>query len=64
MEKVLSKFNEITENKFDFIKLSSVNVNVRKCTCEFNFIYPADKETLVRDRRDYIESVLDRKSVV
>ena len=60
MEKVLSKFNEITENKFDFIKLSSVNVNVRKCTCEFNFIYPADKETLVRDRRDYIESVFGK----
>ena len=60
MEKVLDKFNEITENEFSFIKLSSVNVNVRKCTCEFNFIYPSDKETLIKDRRDYIENVFGK----
>lgn len=54
MEKVLSKFNELTENKFDFIKLSSVNVNVRKCTCDFNFIYPASEEQTLTERREYI----------
>ncbi len=58
MEKLLVKFNEITENKFDFIRLSSVVVNVRKCFCEYTFIYPADKERLVADRREYIESTL------
>ena len=60
MEKVLAKFNEITENKFDFIKLSSVNVNVRKCTCDFNFIYPADKEALILAKREFIESTFKK----
>ncbi|MDE6398730.1 MAG: hypothetical protein K2L51_05360, partial [Clostridiales bacterium] len=60
MEKLLVKFNEITQNKFDFIKLSSVVVNVRKCTCEYTFIYPADKEQLVFDMRERIESTLKK----
>ncbi len=58
MEKILVKFNETTENKFDFIKLSSVNVNVRKGTCDFNFIYPAEHDSIVQSRKDYIEETL------
>lgn len=60
MEKLLIKFNEVTENKFDFLKISSVIADVRKRTFEFTLIYPADKEKLVSDRRDYIESTLAR----
>lgn len=60
MEKVLAKFNEMTENRFDFLKLSSVNVNVRKCTCDFNFIYPQSKEALLASKREFIETTFKK----
>lgn len=60
MEKVLAKFNELTENEFDYLKLTSVNVNVRKCTCDFNFIYPASKETQITTRREFVEKTFKK----
>ena len=60
MEKILAKFNEMTDNEFDYIKLSSVNVNVRKKTCDFNFIYPAAKEGRITAKREFVENTFKR----
>lgn len=60
MEKLLTQFNTITENEFDYLKLTSVNVNVRKCTCDFNFIYPASKEAQIIRKREFVERTFKR----
>ena len=58
MEKVLVKFHKCTENRYDFLKLAAVNVNVRKCSCEYVFLYPAEKESIVQAERERIETDL------
>ena len=58
MEKLLVKFNEKTGGEFDYLKLSTVNVYVKKYEFEFVFIYPAEKEREVNEKRDYIVSTL------
>ena len=56
--KLLIKFNDSTNGEFDYIKLSAVNADVKKCEFEFVFIYPAEREGEVSAKRDYIVGAL------
>lgn len=48
MQSVFSrKFNEMTSDKFDYIKLTCINVNLKARSIEMCFIYPSEKNEQV-----------------
>ena len=45
------QFNEITDNKFDFVQLVGVDINVYKQTIDVKLIYPENKTETVNAHR-------------
>ena len=50
------QFNEITDNKFDFVQLVGVDINVYKQTIDVKLIYPENKTETVNAHREEILS--------
>lgn len=57
---LIKKFNKLTDNKFDFIRLKSVEVQVYKKTAQFVFIYPEDKIEEVEKNKGAITGHLSK----
>lgn len=64
----LKKLNELTCDKFDFLRLTGVDINVAERTIDMKFIYPAEKSDYVAENRDEIvkavKEVLDSAAAV
>ena len=59
---LLRKFNELTNNEFDYIKLTEVNVYVKSQRIEVFLIYPEEKRSEVVSATKKI--ILSIKSVI
>lgn len=52
------KFNELTESKFAYIKLTKIDVFLNSQTIELFFIYPIDRSSEVRENEHEIKSAI------
>ena len=50
----LRKFNELTDDKFSYIKVSQINVNVAEKSVEVILLYPAKMKDEIDNNYDYI----------
>ena len=55
---LLREFNKLTDNKFDYIRLSVVNFDIFKNTAEYVFLYPESKYSTVQDNLGAIKGHL------
>ena len=55
------QFNEITDNKFDFVQLVGVDINVYKQTIDVKLIYPENKTETVNAHREEVLSAAKRR---
>lgn len=59
MQSIFSrKFNEITADKFGYIKLTDVNVNLKEQSIELCLIYPSDKKSEVESNEKEIKQAV------
>ena len=57
---LMTKFNEITADEFDYLVLESVEFDISAETVRVNIIYPEPKEQIVRANADRIrDAVID-----
>ena len=56
----IDKFNEYTNGKFNYLKLSSVDVVVSRKTVTVNMIYPDGKQKEVSAETEAIKSAVER----
>lgn len=50
----IRKFNELTEDRFLYLKVSQINVNVKEQSVEVILLYPSDKREDVETNHDFI----------
>lgn len=55
---LIEKLNELTENEFDYLKVTSADVNIRLKTIDINIIYPAEKETHVNTCKEKVSDII------
>jgi len=55
---IIEKFNELTDDNFDYLKISAVNVDIDKRDTELVVIYPENKKQEILENKKKIEESL------
>ena len=58
--RLLSQLNILTDGKFDYLRLKSIDIRLKANLVEVNFVYPEDKEKEVLDSLSEITSALTK----